>query len=307
MGKPSSVYINTLISAILGVVGIVVIEIIQANLEIIGNNPSRLFSIIIGLFIFIVAELYQMEMMSRKREKESRERFEHLDRWSRALVALEECSLDEKVIVDLCVEAGNITFDDGNDIWKSMAKKEAEDQISNLTSFLKNMSAGRINRQTEGTLELKELTRLAKSQVRATSMVQIDEDFWKSPVGDDYMTLMETLLRERKSSGFSIRRVFIVKDKPSKELCGIIKRQKKAGVQVKVLKYSDLDAHEKEDVVIFDNDVSFQVGITPDGTTAPDCAISGEGPDVKKFSDMFERIWDKADSPNVEKVECEDE
>lgn len=253
-------------------------------------SADRVFGLAAGLFIFVAGILLHLLRQLDHRNST-------YDRRGRLMKALEDCALEEEIITNLCEAAGSFHAVP-NTVWGNISIETAKSELMHATALLNDLAASRLALPNDGSLQLKRLIDDANYQIRATSILKIDENFWQSPNGKDYISVMAKAIEQKRSNGFSIRRLFIVEASLNQEMKNIIKHQRKIGIDVRVAEYEQISPSEREDMVIVDDEVLFKIGYTPGGEETPNSVISGQKSEIERHAALFERLWHKAELSN---------
>ena len=294
--------------AICSVLLFAVVKISENYFDYLDANTR--FSLAVGAFFFISSLLLNLLKLAHKRDIKlneaaisiasllelARHREKSIHRAGRLMGALEQSGVQEEMFTKICERASGLKFEE-NSLWQLVAQPEAQSRLYTLHSFLGDIGSRRMQIANDGTLELKKLTRNARSQIRATSISLIDEPFWESPQGLSYIRLMDETLKSKSGIGFQIKRIFIIDRKLTASVAKSINVQLEAGVQVRIQQKARIENGDLVDFVLIDSEILFKIGFTPDGGQTPSSEIIASGSQFKEHEALFDRLWSNAQLP----------
>ncbi|KPM51177.1 hypothetical protein ACG83_37025 [Frankia sp. R43] len=147
---------------------------------------------------------------------------------------------------------------------------------------------------------LLELTRCAKSQIRAISTAVVDgggprtfnRGFWFTQLGKSYLKEQQKAVQRQ----VSVRRIFVLQGTraiAARELLQICHLHSQHGIEVRVL---NVQQAGMDDFILFDDEVSYETSTGVDGLST---TLRSRRDHVEERSDQFSRLWELATTPDL--------
>lgn len=148
---------------------------------------------------------------------------------------------------------------------KPLLNRLVSSEIRSLTDFLRKVSQTMITDcPGEESDWLFALVDNAARTIKATSTIGpsgsglVDEGFWESPLGFEYLEHQRDAIRR---SGLVVRRIFIVHGRDisnDAEFRKIVSGQREAGIEVRVLPAPPVNHSGTIDFILFDDEISYE-------------------------------------------------
>lgn len=123
-----------------------------------------------------------------------------------------------------------------------------------------------------------------KKYLRATSVYKMDDVFWMSSTGDKYLEANKRIIK----NGGEVERIFIY-DVWTEELAGLVKQQVEAGFTVYTVDSSQVPAHLRIDMIVFDSNFMYEAKLNAEGAPIGNVFSVNQSEITQKIN-LFNRI-----------------
>jgi hypothetical protein len=269
-------WIGTTVGLLAGIAGTFITDVL--------GDWSEGESVLFGLVTFLAGVAWDTKTIASSRARAR-------DRTARLMESLEESDLDTHALVVLNASAGKIRKGGLPDVVKESANRQVEELSFRLRELADDK---RLRVETEEELQehINNLTRLAKSQLYATSAVDgVDARLWTNTEGEDYRRLQA----RRRQEGVEIRRIFFTrrgKWEPQVIEEMLLQESPEFGFKIGALEVTKRGGIE--DFIIFDGKAVVLTTLESDGSEVAGGLIMFDQEEIDRYLKRYNLRWDGA-------------
>lgn len=227
-----------------GVLATVVLTILAAVVTSTTATLSMAIALI-GLTVTLLLDLIA-------RVEQQRDATSRAFRIADAIERMPDAAPDFEALVTL---AGQVTEKGG---------PRFRDALTHLSSSfvedLESLNRGDLRVQVGSGPLLTEETMLTKDEIRATSVVTVDEAWWNSEAGREYAAASRAALKR----GVAITRIYIFSGEPSQRMRELMEEQRSTGARIYAIDRDEVPPDLLINVVVFDQRAVYQITETSD-------------------------------------------